>query len=166
MSNFNITKEKLEESKQFFLNNTIDVLTNISIEINTEQPNFTGVLLALEMHGLDIIEVEELLETIFVIYYAQTRLHKRSIAEITIEEVFKNVSWFEQFIGYYNDEKNDKSSDLSEIKFLRDDIVLDYAFETLETLFGEAQNIPKEVVYGYFALLKGIEMGAEKSTVH
>jgi hypothetical protein len=166
MSDFNITKDKLEESKQFFLNNTIDVLTNISIEINTEQPNFTGVLLALEMHGLDIIEVEDLLETIFVIYYAQTRLHKRSIPEITIEEVFKNVSWFEQFIGYYNDEKNDKSSDLSEIRFLRDDIVLDYAFETLESLFGEAQNIPKEVVYGYFALLKGIEMGAEKSTAH
>jgi len=32
-------------------------------------------------------------------------------------------------------------------------------------MFGDPKNIPKEVAYGYFGLLKGIEMGAEKSSV-
>lgn len=163
MDKFNITKEQLETAKQIFRDSSIEKLTSISTTINKEQPNFTGVLLALEMHGLDRIMVEDLLESIFIIYYAQTQLNQKSIPTISSGQVVKNVNWFGQFIDYYNNEKSDRSSDLSQIKFLRDEIVLNFAVDTLKTLFGDIKNIPKEVVFGYFGLLKGSEMGAEKS---
>lgn len=163
MDKFNITKEQLETAKRIFRDSSIEKLTSISTTINKEQPNFTGILLALQIHGLDRIIVEDLLESIFIIYYAQTRLNQNSIPTISSGQVVKNVNWFGQFIEYYNHEKLDRSSDLSQIKFLRDEIVLKFAVATLETLFGDITNIPKEVVFGYFGLLKGIEMGAEKS---
>jgi hypothetical protein len=163
MDNFSITKDQLEISKQIFRDSSIDKLTAISTKINKEQPNFTGVLLALEMHGLDRITVEDLLESIFVVYYAQTHLNKKNIPTISIGQVIKNVNWFGQFIDFFNHEKNDGSSELDQIKFLRDEIVLNYAAHTLQNLFGDFKKIPKEVMFTYFGLLKGIEMGAEKS---
>jgi hypothetical protein len=116
----------------------------------------------LEQFGLSRIIVEDLLESIFVIYYIQTALNKKHIPAISSGQVFKNVAWFGQFIEYYNEEKKSFSADLSEIKFLRDNIVLNFAATTLRHLFGGVTNIPKEVIFSYFALLKGIEMGAEK----
>lgn len=163
MNSYNITKDQLETAKQFFRDSSIDVLTDISIKINKEQPNFTAVLLALEMHGLDRNAVEDLLESIFIVYYIQTHLNKKSILTISSGQVVKNINWFGQFIDYYNQEKSDLSADLSQIKFLRDEIVLTFAVDTLHNLFGDIRNIPKEVVFGYFGLLKGIEMAAEKS---
>ncbi len=163
MNSYNITKDQLETAKQFFRDSSIDVLTDISIKINKEQPNFTAVLLALKMHGLDRNVVEDLLESIFIVYYIQTHLNKKSILTISSGQVVKNVNWFGQFIDYYNQEKNDLSADLSQIKFLRDEIVLTFAVDTLHNLFGDIRSIPKEVVFGYFGLLKGIEMAAEKS---
>lgn len=163
MYSYNITKDQLETAKQFFRDSSIDVLTDISIKINKDQPKFTAVLLALEMHGLDRNAVEDLLESIFIVYYIQTHLNKKSIPTISSGQVVKNVNWFGQFINYYNQEKSDLSADLSQIKFLRDEIVLTFAVDTLHNLFGDIRNIPKEVVFGYFGLLKGIEMAAEKS---
>ena len=163
MNDFNITRDQLETAKRFFRESSIDKLTTISTTINKEQPNFTSVLLAMEMHGLDRIKVEDLLESVFIIYYAQTLLNKKHIPTISSGQVVKNVNWFGQFIDYYNNEKSDSSADRSQIKFLRDEIVLNFAVDTLRNLFGDIKDIPKEVAFGYFALLKGIEMGAEKS---
>ena len=163
MNNYKITKDQLETAQQFFRESSINVLTTVSTRINKEQPNFTAVLLALEMHGLDRNSVENLLESIFIIYYIQTDLNKKSIPTISTGQVVKNINGFGQFIEYYNQEKSDDSSDLSQIKFLRDQIVLNFAVETLHKLFGDVKNIPKEVTFGYLGLLKGIEMGADKS---
>lgn len=160
MNNFHITRDQLEKAKLFFRESSIDKLTAISIKINTEQPNFTGVLLALQMHGLDRIKVEDLLESVFIVYYAQTFLNKKSIRTISSGQVAENVKLFGQFIDYFNREK----SDSAQIKFLRDEIVLHFAVETLHNLFGDIKDVPIEVVFGYFALLKGIEIGAEKSS--
>ena len=163
MSSYNILKDQLEAGKRFFQDSSVNLLTAISTKINKEQPNFTTVLLALEMHGLDRNLVEDLLESIFIVYYIQTNFNKKSIPTISSGQVVKNVNWFGQFIDYYNQEKSDVSADLSQIKFLRDEIVLNFAADTLRNLFGEVKNIPKEVIFAYFGLLKGIEMGAEKS---
>ena len=162
MSNYKITKDQLETAQQFFRESSINILTTVSTRINKEQPNFTAVLLALEMHGLDKNSVENLLESIFIIYYIQTDLNKKSIPIISTGQVVKNINGFGQFIEYYNQEKSDGSSDLSQIKFLRDQIVLNFAVETLHKLFGGVKNIPKEVTFGYLGLLKGIEIGADK----
>lgn len=163
MNDFNITRDQLDAVKRLFQDSSIDKLTAIATTINKQQPNFTRVILALEMFGLDRIVVEDLLESVFIVYYAQTHLNKRTIPTISYGQVVKNVNWFGQFIDYYNQEISDHSSEVSQIKFLRDEIVLNFAVETLHNLFGDIKNTPKEVVFGYFGLLKGIEIGAEKS---
>lgn len=163
MNSYKITTDQIDRAKRFFRDSSIDVLTEVSAKINKDQPNFTAVLLALEMHGLDRNIVEDLLESVFIIYHIQTFLNRQSIPTISSGQVVKNVNWFGQFINYYNQEKSDFSADLSQIKFLRDEIVLNFAVETLHKLFGDIREIPKEVIFAYFGLLKGIEMGAEKS---
>lgn len=162
MNSFNISEAELSTAKDFFSRNEVGVLTAQAIKINKSQPNFTAVVLALEMHGLDRIRVEDLLESIFIVYYAQTELRKKTIRQISVGQIKNNIKWFEEFIKYYNEEKEFGTGDLSEIKFLRDNIVLDFALKTLRDLFDDSKKIPKEVIFGYFALLKAIEMGAEK----
>lgn len=163
MNSFYISVEELKSAIDFFSDNEIDVLTNQSYKINKEQPNFTSIVLGLEMCGLDPLKVEDLLESIFVIYFAQTELRDKTIATISIEQFRKNIEWFGQFNSYFNDEKQDGKQDLSEIKYLRDDVVLEYAVKTLQRLFSDISKVPKEVIFSYFAVLKAIEMGAEKS---
>ena len=163
MTGYNISSDELNTAQEFFASNNIATLTAQSIKINKSQPNFTAVVLALEMHGLDRIKVEDLLESIFVVYYAQTELRKKSIRQISVGQIKKNIQWFEEFISYYNEEDSAGSSDLSQIKFIRDEVVLNYAAKTLRDLFSEASMIPREVVFSYFSLLKAIEIGAEKS---
>jgi len=163
MSEYKITIDQIETAKLFFRDSSIDTLTAVSRKINKEQPNFTAVVLALEKHGLNRIIVEDLLETFFIIYYIQTEFNKKSIPTISSGQLIKNVKWFGQFIEYFNQEKRDIAVDLSQINFLRDEIVLNFAAETLRNLFGDTLKIPKEVIFAYFAVLKGIEIGAEKS---
>ena len=162
MNGFNLSEEELLTAKDFFTNNNIEVLTAQAIKINKSQPNFTVVVLALEMHGLDRIKVEDLLESIFIVYYVQTELRKKTINQISAGQIKKNVKWFEEFIKYYNEEKEFGTDNLSEVKFLRDNTVLNFAINTLRDLFDDLNKIPKEVIFGYFALLKAIEIGAEK----
>ena len=163
MQGFNISVDQLKAARDFFSGNDIEVLTAQSIKINRGQPNFTATVLALEMHGLDRIKVEDLLESIFVVYYAQTELRKKTIYPISFGQIKKNIKWFEEFISYYNGENKIGNQDLTQIKFIRDDIVLDFALNTLRNLFGDPAKIPVEVVFSYFALLKAIEIGTEKA---
>jgi len=162
MHEFNISENELKTAIDFFSNNDIEVLTVQSIKINQSQPNFSAVVLALEMHGLDRSKVEDILESIFVVYYAQTELRQRIINQISFGQIKKNIKWFEEFIRYYNDEKQIGSNDLLSIKFIRDNVVLDFALNTLRNLFIDSTKIPREVVFSYFSLLKAIEIGAEK----
>jgi len=162
MHEFNISENELKIAQDFFSCNDIELLTAQAIKINQSQPNFSAVVLALEMHGLQRSKVEEILESIFVVYYAQTVLKQRIINQITFQQIKENVRWFEEFIRYYNEEKQIGSDDLLLIKFIRDNVVLDFALNTLRNLFINSTNIPREVVFGYFSILKAIEMGAEK----
>lgn len=162
MNGFDISDDELKTAKDFFSNNDIGVLTSQCIKTNKSQPIFSAAVLALEMHGLDRIKVEDLLESIFIVYYAQTELRKKKLNQISAGQIKKNIQWFEEFIKYYNSEKEIGTDDLSQIKFIRDSIVLNFALNTLHDLFGDSTRIPKEVIFVYFALLKAIEIGAEK----
>jgi len=162
MPKFNISEIELETAIDFFSNNDIEVLTAQSININQSQPNFSAVVLAFEMNGLQRSKVEEILESIFVVYYAQTEIKQRIINQITFGQIKENIRWFEEFIRYYIEEKQIGSDDLLSIKFIRDNVVLDFALNTLRNLFINSTNIPREVVFGYFSILKAIEIGAEK----
>jgi hypothetical protein len=162
MDGYKISEEQLKIAADFFHRNDLETLTAQSMKINTSQPNFTAMMLALEMHGLNRIIVEDLLESIFIVYYAQTELRKKTINPISAGQIKKNIKLFEDFLKYYNKEKEFETGDLSEIKFLRDDLVLQFAVNTLRNLFTDITRIPREVIFGYFALLKAIEIGAEK----
>jgi hypothetical protein len=162
MEGFNISEEELSAAKGFFEHSSIAALTAQSAKINKSQPNFTALVLALEMHGLNRMRVEDLLESIFIVYYVHTELREKTINQISAGQIKKNIKHFEGFVKYYNAEKGFGTGDLSQIKFLRDDVVSNYAVSTLRAMFDDLAKIPKEVVFGYFALLKAIEIGAEK----
>ena len=162
MHEFKISENELKTAIDFFSGNDIEALTTQSIKINQSQPNFSAAVLALEMHGLDRPRVEDILESIFVVYYAQTELKHRVIKQISFRKIKENIKWFGEFIRYYNDEKQIESDDLLAIEFLRDNVVMDFAINTLRNLFISASKIPREVVFAYFSLLKAIEIGAEK----
>jgi hypothetical protein len=161
MNQYHISQAELEKARAFFSGDDIAVLRDQSIEINTSQPNFTATVLALEMYGVDRPIVEDLLESIFIVYYAQTELRQRTIKEITVEQIKENIEWFDDFIVYFEGEQKAGIEDLSQIEFIRDRVVLEFALKTLTSLFGNVASIPREVMYYYFALLKGIEKGAE-----
>jgi len=157
-----ISKNELLKAKDFFSNSEIDLLTDISIRINSEQPNFSAAVLAFELNGIDRVKTEDILESIFTIYYIHIVLKKVMINTISSGQIKKNIKWFGDFLIYYNKENEYGTVNILEMKFLRDDIVLNYALDTLLLIFGALENIPKEVVFAYFAILKGIEIGAEK----
>lgn len=161
MHEFGISENDVKTSKDFFSNSEIEVLTAQSIKINQTQPIFSAVVIAMEMHGLDRSKVGDILESIFVIYYAQTEIRKRDIKQISFEQIKENIKGFEEFIKYYNDEKKSSSVDLLSIQFIRDNVVLEFALNTLRKLFVNPVRTPREVVFAYFSLLKAIEIGAE-----
>ena len=71
------------------------------------------------MHGLDRVKVEDILESIFIVYYAQTELRKKTISQISAGQIKKNVKWFEEFIKYYNEEKEYATCSRILLKFRR-----------------------------------------------
>lgn len=162
MHEFNISEKELKTARDFFSGKDIKVLTAQCVKINQSQPNFSAVVLALEIHGLDQSAVEDILESIFVIYYAQTELRQKTIKQISFGQIRENIKLFEEFLKYYNDEKQIGSDDLLSIKFIRDNVVLEFALNTLRHLFINSTEIPKEVLFSYFSLLKAIEIGALK----
>ena len=97
-----ITIDELREAKRFFSQDNITILENQAKEINVAQPNFTATILAMEMHGLSRDKVEDLLESIFVIYYVQTVLRRKKLNTISIGQIAKNIKWFGSFITFYN----------------------------------------------------------------
>jgi hypothetical protein len=163
MNDFTISKSQLEAARAVFRDGSTEELTRIAIAINTEQPNFTAVMLALELCGLDRTQVEDMLESIFVVYYAQTRLNKRRLRAVSEAHVFKNSRKFAAFIADYEKKKAQFPIEDFDIKYLRDETVILFAMEILQRVFPDGVIMPKEVVIGYVALLKGIEEAAEES---
>ena len=159
----NITEEELDKSINFFKQNNISILENQARKINKKQPNFTAMIYAMEMHGFSRVIVEDILETIFVVYYIQTELRNIEINTISIGQIAKNQQSFSEFISYFNTEKKyGEKIDLSKVTFLKDQIVLNYAVKTLQRLFNKVEKFPNEILIPYFAILKAIELGAEK----
>lgn len=162
--NMKITNDEIIKAEMFFSQNNVDILAAQARRFNKEQPNFTATVRAMEMHGLAIEKVEDLLLSIFVIYYVQTVLKKKRVNTISIGQIAKNIASFESFLNFYNKEKTFEADvDLSKVKFINDETVLHYALLKLIKLFGTIRDIPREVFFSYFALLKGIEIGAEKA---
>jgi hypothetical protein len=113
--------------------------------------------------GLHIDKVEDLLESIFVIYYVQTKIRKTKIKPISIDQINKNMKWFEDCLKYYYKEIEYGNADIEKMLFLKDRTLMLYAVDKLQNIFGNIKNIPKEVVYAYLSLLKGIEIVAENA---
>jgi hypothetical protein len=132
-----LTDDEIRTAEQFFRRSDVAVLENQSRQINTAQPNFAATVLAMEMHGLTRDKEEDILESIFVIYYVHTVLRKKKLNSIGIGQIAKNIKWFESFLNFYNREKSSgEEIDLAKIKFLKDDTILRYAAGTLLRMFG------------------------------
>jgi hypothetical protein len=159
-----VLQEEIDEAISFFRNNREDVLADQARKFNEEQPNFTGTVLAMEMHGLARDKVEDLLESLFVVYYVFTVLRKLRIGRIGIGQLKKNIESFAQFLKYYHMEKSlDGSVDRSKVTFIKDRVILVYAATTLSKILEHGERYRNEVVFPYMALLRAIEHGAEKA---
>ena len=160
MNSNTITFEELSLSQQFFRENSIEKLTEVAYAINTEQPVFTRVIFSFEHAGIDVALMEDLMESILIVYYVHTHIRKKRIPEITLEDVMKNMSGYAQFLKHFSASGQQAPENLSEHKFLEDEFVLAYATQLLKGSNAHVQDIPKEVAFGYFALLKSIELAA------
>jgi hypothetical protein len=159
MHPYTITKEELDRSLQFFRENSIEVLTEVAHTINIQQPIFTKVVLSLEHGGLDVGIMEDLMESILTVYYVHSHIRKQVIPEITLEDVMSNLTGYGIFIQQFKESyKNGKKVN----SYLADTVVLEFASRLLVNSFSDVRNIPKEVSYGYYALLKSIELAAAK----
>ncbi len=158
-----LTEELIHKSIMFFHNNELTVLENQSRKINKKQPSFTAMIYAFEMHGYTRNITEEILESIFVIYYAYTELLKIDIDTISTGQIAKNQKLFMDFIDLYNKErKHEDKLDFKKIDFIKSNVVLNYALQKLLSVFNDIDNFPNEIITPYFALLKAIEYGANK----
>lgn len=159
-----VTQDEIDTAVRFFHGNDISVLEQQAREFNTAQPSFTALIFAWEKDGIPRGITEDILESIFVVYYVYTKLKGFHINEISIGQFEKNLRSFEGFLRLYNKEKAAPGGlDVSKLHFLKDKAVSAYGARTLADAFGDAREIPKQVILSYFALLKAIEYGAEKA---
>jgi hypothetical protein len=159
-----ITEIEIKLSEKFFNENDESVLREHAKTVNTHQPAFSAVFGAMEMHGVDGYKVDDLFRSVFVINYIYTIIKKINIRRISSGQIEKNIRLFENFIEFFNKEKNfEENIDLKKITFLTDETTLFYAVKILLQAFGDIKNIPNVVLFPYFALLKAIETGAVKS---
>ncbi len=158
-----LTEKELKESIEFFQQKDINILENQARKINQKQPNFTAMIYAFEMLGYTRDMTEEILESIFVIYYAYTELLKIELNTISAGQISKNQNAFIQFINFYNKEHGHEDKlDFSKFNFIKNQVVLNYAMQKLLLVFKSIKEIPNEILFPYFALLKAIEFGVEK----
>jgi hypothetical protein len=162
MHPFTITKDELDRSLQFFRENSIEVLTDVAHTINIQQPVFTRLILSFEHGGLDVDIMEDLMESILTVYYVHSHLRKQVIPEITLEEVMGNLGGYAKSLQKFRESGRDTQDDLTAHAYLEDRVVLNYACQLLVKSFPDVRDIPKEVTYGYFALLKSIELAVAK----
>ena len=155
-----LTEKELNEALDFFENNEISILEKQAIKFNKKQPTFTGLIYAFEMHGYTRDKTEEILESIFVIYYAYTEILKIEINTISIGQIKKNQQSFSEFIELYNKEyQYEDKIDLVKFSFIKNKAVLNYAVQKLLSIFESVEKFPNEITFPYFALLKAINMG-------
>jgi len=162
MRPYTITNDELERSQQFFRENSIEDVTEVAHAIDHQQPVFTRLILSFEHGGLDVDIMEDLMESILTVYYVHSHIRKQVIPEITLEQVMGNLTKYAQVLQLFMESKAHDSSDLSAFAFLDDKIVLQYATTILVNSFSDVRDIPKEVTYGYYGLLKSIELAAAK----
>jgi hypothetical protein len=157
-----LTDKELKESIEFFQQKDINILENQARKINDKQPNFTAMIYTFEMLGYTRDMTEEFLESIFVIYYAYTELLKFEINTIGEDQIAYNINSFIEFINLYNKEnKHEDKLDFSKLNFIKNQVVLNYAVQKLLLVFKSIKEIPNEILFPYFALLKAIELGVE-----
>ena len=162
MHPYTITKDELDRSLQFFREKSIEEVTEVAHAIDLQQPVFTRLILSFEHGGLDVHIMEDLMESILTVYYVHSHIRKQVIPEITLEQVMGNLTKYAQALQQFMEAKGHGSNDLSPYAFLDDKVVLQYATTLLVNSFSDVRDIPKEVSYGYYGLLKSIELAAAK----
>lgn len=155
-------QEELNLSLQFFSNNAIDVLTEVAQAINLQQPVFTKVVFSFEHSGIEDGILEDMMESILIVYYVHSYMRKQVIPEITLEDVMGNLGGYAKSLQKFRESGRDTQDDFTAHAYLEDRVVLNYASRLLAKSFQDVRDIPKAVTYGYFALLKSIELAVSK----
>lgn len=162
MFQYAITQQELDKSLQFFRDSTLEVLAEVAYVINIQQPVFTQVIFSFEHAGLDVGIMEDLMESILVVYYVHSHIRKRVIPELTLEDIMGNLGGYAKSLQQFKESGHGAQDDVTGHAYLEDVVVLNYARRLLVQSFPNLCDIPKEVSYGYFALLKSIELAAAK----
>ncbi len=159
-----VTQREIDTAVKFFSGKDIPILERQAREFNTAQPSFTALVFAWEKDGIPRFITEDILKSIFVVYYVYAKLRGLHIEEISAGRIAKTLESFTAFLQLYTKEKADADGmDVCKMQFINDTTVLKYGAESLAGAFGDAGGAPNHVLMPYFALLKAIELGAEKA---
>jgi len=156
-----VTAEDLNAAQLFFMSEDENALAAQCVKINQHQPCFTDVMRSLEMQGLPIEQVEDLLEAVFVVYYAYTEVNRLSLKTISMMEVINQVELYVIFINNYNRLKQVGHKSIDDLMFLSNPAVVEFAASKLKDIYRVTANIPREASVSFFALLKAIEVEVE-----
>ena len=151
-----LSQSEIDRAIDYFSQNSIETLTATCTSFNINQPTFSGIVLAWGKFGVPMDRLEDLLESIFVIYYAHTEIRRRKFPQISLEVFSKNLLKFQSFIKLYEKETRPNQEAIA-MTFLEDKIALRHALDSMADAFDGIEYVPSEVTIAYVALLKSIE---------
>ncbi len=147
--------EELEKAKIIFQTKGPEILGRICFRINKEQPNISSAMLALEANGQTRIQTENLMESLFVIYYLFRNIRENKIKYISEHQIKSNCEKFASLLKMHESEK--RFSDYTPPLFLKDKLIMQYCTKTLSNNFENEDLAYFSAPFMYFSLIKSIE---------
>ncbi len=158
-----ITKKELQKAIDYFENTSTRKLKRKIDSINNRQPVLDQFIVVIGKSNLLWDMIEDIIISIYIIYYAHTEVKKRRFGKIDEGALLENTIAFDKFLLFFlKESKHNDSIDFARANFIRDRVALTYCFTMLSDIFGGAKNIPREILLPYFGLLKTIELEAQR----
>jgi len=157
-----ISDDEIAKAKRFFKLNPEHVLEKTARQFNTEQPIFTGAAELWQMDGVPIEMVEDMLESLFWIYYVIRHIKKNVPKRITEEDVKDGISAYAAFIAYYNSSTDPKEKQkLLDFGYFKNNSVFRCVSEVISNNYSHFEEMKphKDVFVVYFATMRCIEIG-------
>jgi|ERR1035437_3917756 hypothetical protein len=160
-----ISDDEIAKAKSFFKLNPEKILEATARQFNTEQPLFTGAAALWETEGVPIKTVEDMLESLFWIYYVIRYIKKTPQRKITDEAVKNSIDAYAEFIAYFNSSTDAKERQkLLDFGYFKNNSVFRCASEVISSNYEHVNEMKthKDAFVVYFALLRCIELGQVK----
>lgn len=156
-----ISHGDLIKAKSFFEKNQISTLEMMARQFNKEQPFFTAAAFAWETMNMPDHAVDELLQSIFEVYYVVRILQSHNINTITEKEIQAGIMLFGEFNAFYKASGALKSNDnLIKKAFFKNEAVFELSINVMMRSFVDDDAIirNKDGLMVYHSILRSIEV--------